>query len=293
MIARATTLASCLIALFIWTPPARAKGKVLNSLPTGKDGLQLQVFCERCKKGSDCVSVRAVGRNAPAKLLLRDDTTCSRDPSIDPAYSVREFKLSPTLTGALIKEESGGGEAIGHSYWLVAVIDGKISKLWDAMYGTQEMVGIDSYTLRTTDSDHNGRDEIDYVAPFPVSNSLDVTAQTSSLDDAGADTWEHQLLEFDDAKKAMAEKSPHHEFAAVLSTTKSLTDALRLKLRLLKDAKCGAEDFLVLETDSLPMLHQGFYVVASICESRADAQARLNRIKNCRPELSGAIRQVR
>jgi hypothetical protein len=266
---------------------------VLKSLPTGKDGLQFQVACERYKKGTDRVSVRAVGRNAPAKLILRDDTTCRRDPTVDPEYSMREFRLSPTRTGALIKEEAGGGEAIGHSYWLVAVIDGKIRTLWDAMYGTQEVVSIDSYKLRTTDSDHNGRDEIDYTAPFPVSNNLDTTDPSSILDDMGADTWEHQLLEFDDAKKAMVEKLPHQEFAAVLSTTKTLKDARTLKFSLLKDAKCGAEDFLLLETDSLPMLHPGFYVVASICESRADAQARLNRIKNCRPEISGAIRQVR
>ena len=79
----------------------------------------------------------------------------------------------------------------------------------------------------------------------------------------------------------------------MLASTKTAAEALSLKLSLLKDPKCGATDFLVLDTEALPKLRKGLYVVAGIGESRAEAQEKLNRIKACRPQISGAIRQVR
>ena len=281
-----------LSVVVVWSAIARpAHAKKVASVAAG--GIRYQVLCESCGKAMECLSVQAVGKGAPAsKLALEDDTMCLGNDNVDIDFSARAFKLSPTLTGALIKEEAGG-EAIAHTYWLVAIVDGKISKLWSAMYSTQEVVSIDSYTLKTVDSDGNGRQEIDYRAPFPVTN--DVSFIEESLRAAGAsDTWApHQRLEYNDDKKAMIEKTPHEEFAAVLSSNTNAKDALRQKLDLLKDRKCGAQDFLVLETEALPKLHKGFYVVAAIAESRAEAQAKLDRIKACRPKISGAIRQVR
>jgi hypothetical protein len=46
-------------------------------------------------------------------------------------------------------------------------------------------------------------------------------------------------------------------------------------------------------SETRPKLHKGFFVVAGIADSRAEAQAKLDRIKVCRPDISGAIRQVR
>jgi hypothetical protein len=161
------------------------------------------------------------------------------------------------------------------------------------MYSTHEVVSIDSYRLKTADSDRNGRQEIDYTAPFPTSSSLAFAEDAVKTGQGGADTWSHQRLEFDDARKAMIEKAPHEEYAAVLASMKTVTEALSLKVSLLKNPKCAARDFLVLDTEDLPKLRKGFYVVASISDSRAEAQASLNRIKACRPEIAGAVRQVR
>ena len=274
-----------LVVLAVAGLAARAEAKLKASVTAG--GVEYQVSCERCDKGADCLSVKAVAKDVPAAKLIVDKESYCRgvEDRLEVEISAREFKLSPALTGVLIKQESGG-EAIAHNYWLVALIDGKLGKLWDAMYSTHEVVSIESYTLKTTDSDGNGRQEIDYKAPFPVSNDAGNT-------EGAADTWEHQLLEFSDAKKAMVAKSPHPEFAAVLSSNKSLKDALALKRGLIKDPKCDAKDFLVLDTKTLPKLREGFYVVAGIAESRAGAQEKLDRIKACRPQISGAIRQVR
>ncbi|HXU05790.1 MAG TPA: hypothetical protein VN903_32770 [Polyangia bacterium] len=263
-----------------------AGAKKMPSVAAG--GVRFQVLCERCGKEKDCLSVKAAGKDAPAgKLLLSDESMCrgvGDDLTVE--VSARKFTVSPALAGVLVKQETGG-EAIGHNHWLVAIVDGKLAVLWNATYNTQEMVPIDSYTLKTADSDGNGRQEIDYRAPFPVSDN----AATST--EAAVDTWEHQRLEFDDAKKTMVDKSPHEEFAAVLSSNKELKDALKQKVDLLKDPKCGGKDFLVLDSKTLPKLREGYYVVAGIAESRAGAQALLDRIKTCRPQISGAIRQVR
>jgi hypothetical protein len=282
-----------LATLVGYAAPAHAKDKALASLPSGKDGVQLEVACERCKKGKDCLSVRAVGKTAPAaKLVLDEDSACRGGPNFSVDYSIREFRLSPALAGALIKEE-GGGEAIAHSHWLVGIVDGKIRKLWDATFSTQEVVSIDSYTLKIADADGNGRQEIDYAAPFPLSNRIDYAESALGAKEAGADTWTHQRLEFSDEKKAMVEKLPHEEYAAVLASLKTVSEALAFKIGLLKDPKCSAKDFLVLDTQDMPKLRQGFFVVAAIADSRAAAQAMLDRIKVCRPQISGAIRQVR
>jgi hypothetical protein len=282
-----------LATLVGYAAAAHAKEKVVASLPPGKVGVQLEVACEPCKKGKDCLSVRAAGKTAAAaKLVLDEDSACRGGPNFSVAYSIREFRLSPALAGALIKEE-GGGEAIAHSHWLVGIVDGKIRKLWDATFSTQEVVSIDSYTLKIADADGNGRQEVDYTAPFPVSNRLDYAESALAANEVGADTWAHQRLEFSDEKKAMVEKSPHEEYAAVLASLKTVNEALAFKIGLLKDPKCPAKEFLVLDTRDMPKLRQGFFVVAAIADSRAAAQAKLDRIKACRPQISGAIRQVR
>jgi hypothetical protein len=285
---RALAFAAVVVAAAIARP---AHARKVASVAAG--GVRYQVLCESCGKAMECLSVQAVGKGAPAsKLALEDDTMCRGNDNVDIEFSARAFKLSPTLTGALIKEEAGG-EAIAHTYWLVAIVDGTISKLWSAMYDSHEVVSIDSYTLKTVDTDGNGRQEIDYRAPFPVSNDSSFIQASMRANSGASDTWDHQLLEYSDDKKAMVEKSPHQEFAAVLSSNKNLNDALKQKLDLLKDPKCGAKDFLVLASEDLPKLFSGYYVVAAIAESRADAQAKLDRIKACRPKISGAIRQVR
>jgi hypothetical protein len=273
---------------------AQAKDEIVASSAAGSDGVQFQAVCERCKRGRDCLSVRAVGAGAPAgKLLLEDDSSCrGGGESFSVDYSAREFRLSPTLTGALIKQEYGG-EGIAHHHWLVAIVGGKVRKLWDAMYQTHEVVPIDSYSLKIADADGNGRQEIDYTAPFPVSNSAELADGARGGGEATADTWSHVRLEYSDEKKAMVEKSPHEEYAAVLASLKTLNEAFTLKVGLLGDPKCAARDFLVLNTDDLPKLRKGFYVVAAIAESRPAAQAKLDRIKVCRPQISGAVRQVR
>jgi len=272
---------------------AEGREKVLKSLAVGKDGLRFQLTCDRCKKGKDCLSVAAVGKDAPAaRLVLEEDYACRGNPDESAEYSAQEFRLTPALVGALFKEDAGG-EAIAHTHWLVAIVDGKLRKLWGAMYSTQEVVSIRSYKLKITDRDGNGRQEIDYTAPFPVSNDIEWAEGAISAKEAGADSWEHQLVEFDDASKKMIAKTPHEEYAAVLSSTKTAADALKLKVSLLKNDKCAAKDFLVLDTETLPKLHKGFFVVAAIADSRAEAQAKLDRIKSCRPDISGAIRQVR
>jgi hypothetical protein len=286
-IAAAALAASLGLAL-----PAQAREKVVKSLAVGKDGVRFEVLCESRKKGLPSLSVRAVGKGAPAeKVVLTDDSICRGNPNFSLEYSAREFRLSPTLAGALIREETGG-ESIAHSYWLVAIVDGKLTNLWSTVYSTQEVVGIDSYRLKTTDSDRNGRQEIDYLAPFPLSNNLEFIENLMSTREAGPDVWEHHILEYNDDKKAMVDR-PHEEFGAVLISSKSLHDALDLKVKLLQNRKCEAQDFLVLDTEHLPKLHKGFFVVAGIADSRAEAQAKLDRIKSCRPDISGAIRQVR
>ncbi len=285
---RAFAFAAVVVAAAIARP---AQAKTVASVAAG--GIRFQVLCESCGKGKTCLAVQAARKGGPAaKLVLEDDTMCRGNDNVDIDFSARAFKLSPTLTGALIKEEAGG-EALAHMHWLVAIVDGRISKLWDATYSTQEVVSIDSYTLKTADRDGNGRQEIDYRAPFPVSNDSSFIEASMRANAGAPDNWDHQLLEYSDDKKAMVEKSPHQEFAAVLSSNKNLNDALKQKLDLLKDPKCAAKDFLVLASEDLPKLFSGYYVVAAIAESRADAQAKLDRIKACRPKISGAIRQVR
>ena len=293
---RARKTAATLLALTVWTgsqATVHAKEKVVTSLRAGKDGVPYQVVCDACKKGKSCLSVRVAAKDAPgATLVLDEDRMCRGDSNASVEYTAQEFRLSPAATAALIKEDAGG-EGIAHSYWLVALIEGKLTLLWHETFSTHEVVPIDSYSLKTGDRDKNGRQEIDYRAPFPTSNDPQFVESALGDGGAGADTWQHQLLEFSDAKKAMVEKSPHEEYAAVLVSTKSVRDALSLKLSLLKDTKCGAKDFLVLHTDTLPKLRKGLYVVAAIGESRAEAQEYLNRIRACRPAIAGAIRQVR
>jgi hypothetical protein len=275
------------------TEAAGAKGRVLKSITPGKNGIQYQAVCEPCEQGHACLSVLAVGKGVPtARLVLEDDSQCRGASASGTELSARKFELAPNLTGVLFKQESGG-EAIAHSYWLVAIIDGKLTLLWKQMYSTHEVVSIDSYRLNITDRDGNARQEIDYLAPFPVTNDAGQLESALRANEPAADTWEHQVLEFSDAGKAMVDKTPHEEYAAVLVSTKNLVDALKLKLSLLKDARCNAKDFLVLDSKTLPKLREGFYVVAGVSESRAAATETLKKVQKCRSEIAGAIRQVR
>jgi hypothetical protein len=145
-----------LVVLAVAGFAARAEAKLKASVTAG--GVEYQVSCERCDKGADCLSVKAVAKDVPAAKLIVDKESHCRgvEDRLEVEISAREFKLSPALSGVLIKQESGG-EAIAHNYWLVALIDGKLGKLWDAMYSTHEVVSIESYTLKTTDTDGNGR----------------------------------------------------------------------------------------------------------------------------------------
>src|SRR5262245_10157740 len=207
-----TALATVVLAI-AGLAAAHAQAKARASVSTG--GFEYQVLCDRCGKRGDCLSVKAVAPGArAAKLVVEEESSCRGVPErLEVKLSAGEFKLSPKLTGVLIKQEAGG-EAIAQDCGLVALGDGKLARLWDAMYSGREFVPIKGYTLTTVDSDGNGRQEIDYKAPFPVSNDAGGAEQMIRVNEAAADTWQHQRLEFDDAKKAMAEKLPHEEFAA-------------------------------------------------------------------------------
>jgi hypothetical protein len=278
--------------------PARADGRILKVVEARSPGLDgWRLSCDPCRgKGKHCLSVEAFeGQKTRGRLVLEEDSSCAARESDALRVQIEanaDFKLAPAVHALLVKVEQGG-EAISDTYWLVGFVDARPLVLWTASYGTEEVVPIASHRLAVKDQDGNGRDEIDFLAPWPLSSQLDVIKGRLRAGELGdeVDRWEHQRLEYDDVSKRMRSK-PVSEWAAAVGPLDSAVAGVKYKLQLIEGARCRLDDFLVLSSKAMPRLGPWPYALASIAPTEKEAAERLKRIKACDPRLTGQVRQI-